>query len=75
MRRYAEGMRAILTFCVLLAAVSAFAENPAIAPGLAVPDMEQIAPGVYVKQLAPDVWVDTFIGKAAARLMRRTACC
>ena len=38
--------------------------NPAIAPGLAVPEMEQIAPGVYVKQMAPDVWVDTFIGEA-----------
>ena len=65
MRRYAEGMRAILTFFVMLLGASlGFAENPAIAPGLAVLDMEQIAPGVYVKQLAPEVWVDTFIGKA-----------
>lgn len=65
MRRYAEGMRAILTFFVMLLGASlAFGENPAIAPGLAVPDMEQIVPGVYVKQLAPGVWVDTFIGKA-----------
>jgi metallo-beta-lactamase class B len=62
-------MRTILVrFLILLVGLtgccSAFAENPAIGPGLAVPDMEQIAPGVYVKQLAPDVWVDTFIGKA-----------
>jgi metallo-beta-lactamase class B len=69
MRRYAGEMRAILTrlvalFLVLTAGCFTFAENPVIPPGLAVPDMEQIAPGVYVKQLAPDVWVDTFIGKA-----------
>ena len=69
MRRYAEGMRAIpVRFLILLAVLtggcSAFAENPAIPPGLAVLDMEQIAPGVFVKQLAPDVWVDTFIGTA-----------
>jgi metallo-beta-lactamase class B len=62
-------MRTILVrFLILLVGLtgccSAFAENAAIGPGLAVPDMEQIAPGVYVKQLAPDVWVDTFIGKA-----------
>ncbi len=57
-------VRFLILLVVLTAGCSAFAENPAIGPGFAVADMEQIAPGVYVKQLAPDVWVDTFIGKA-----------
>src|SRR5664280_364695 len=60
----AKVVRFLVLLMVLAAGSSAFAENPAIGPGLAVPDMEQIAPGVYVKQLAPDVWVDTFVGKA-----------
>ena len=48
---------------VLVSAQQGSTTNPEIAPGFAVPAMEQVAPDVYVKEIAPSLWVYTEVGK------------
>lgn len=66
---YHAGMRLVCRFLPALFLFfvfcpASFSENPSGIPlGLAVPNMQQIAPTVFVKELSPGAWVYTVIGK------------